>query len=594
MDFRRLFDLLHYQEARFPNKAALLERNDMDWQAWSTRACIDRMNEMSAALLELGLKRGDRAGIYAPLGSPDWLLLDLALQQIGVIVVPIHVGLSNEELAFMLKKAQVRICFAANRECYEDLALVRKNVLNLEQILTFRTLPDLPSLEEYMQEPSSEHLEYIQTSRASIHEDDLVTIIFTSGTSGHPRGVCLSHKNIVSNLKSVIAIVPVNCDHRVLSFLPLSHIFERVVVYTYLAVGASIHFTERPARLFELVKEVRPHYMTVVPLVLERWYEHILKQGKRRGGYRQRLLLWAVKQGKQYNGRFRIAPLYWLKLLLADILVYRHWRRQLGGRLTGVVSGAAALRTELTRLFSAAGIDVREGYGLTEASPVITCNRFEPGGYRFGTAGIPIPGVQIRIVDKDENGRGKIEAKGPNIMLGYLNEENNQSVITEDGWLRTGDIGLLEDKRFLRVFGRAANVFKTGSGRFVSVNNLEQQLERSLYIQQAMVFGRNKPWLAAFIVPDFEYLEEWCAENDVHWTAPEYMIYNPVIQQLYRDQIDRLQKDHPAHERIKNFVLIHQPWTKESGLLTPTFKLRRDKILTKYQDKVAGLFPEQI
>lgn len=593
MDFRRLFDLLHYQEARFPNKTALLERSDMGWQSSSTRECIDRMNEMSAGLLEIGLKRGERAAIYAPQGSPDWLLLDLALQQIGVIVVPIHAGLSDDELTLMLKKARVRICFTANREYYEDIASIRKNILYLEQVLTFRTLPDLPSLEQYMQEPGSEHLEYIQMSRASIHEDDLVTIIFTSGTSGQPQGVCLSHKNIVSNLKSIIAIVPVHCDHRVLSFLPLSHIFERVVVYTYLAVGASVHFTETPARLFEHIKEVRPHYMTVVPLVLERVYERIIKEGKRTGGYRQRILLWAIKQGKQYNGRFRIAPLYWLKLLLADILVYRRWRRQLGGRLSGVVSGAAALRTELSRLFSAAGIEVREGYGLTEASPVVTCNRFEPGGYRFGTAGMPIPGVQVRIAEKDDDGRGQIEVKGPNIMLGYLDDNDARNSITEDGWLRTGDLGLMEDKRFLRVFGREANVFKTASGRFVAVQSIEQQLERSEYIHQTMVFGRNQPWLAAFIVPDFEQLQQWCTAHEVHWTAPEYMVYNPVIQQLYRDEIDRLQKDAHINEWVKAFELVHQPWTQEEGLLTPTFKLKRDKILIKYEKKITGLFPEE-
>lgn len=593
MDFRRLFDLLHYQEARFPNKAALLERGDMGWQAWSTRACIQRMNEMSAGLLELGLKRGDRAGIYGPQGSPDWLLLDLALQQIGVIVVPIHTGLSNDELIQMLKKARVRICFAANRECYDDLHKIQKNVLPLEQILTFRPLPDIPSLESYLQEPSSEHLEYIQTSRASIHEDDLVTIIFTSGTSGQPRGVCLSHKNMVSNLKSIIAIVPVNCDHRVLSFLPLSHIFERVVAYTYLAVGASVYFADTPLRLFDHIKEVRPHYMSVVPLVLERFYERIVKEGKRAGGYRQRILMWALKQGKKYNGRFRIAPLYWLKLLLADVLVYRRWRRQLGGRLAGVVSGAAALRTDLSRLFSAAGIEVREGYGLTEASPVVSCNRFEPGGYRFGTAGMPIPGVQVRIAGKDESGSGQIEVKGPNVMLGYLDKEATRAAMTGDGWLRTGDIGIMEDKRFLRVFGRASNVFKTASGRFVAVNAIEQQLERSRYIRQVMVFGRNQPWLAAFIVPDFDSLQEWCAEHDVHWTAPEYMIYNLIVQQLYRDEIDRLQQDCHTYERIKHFELIDEPWTQEAGLVTPTFKLRREKILTKYEKQKAILFPEQ-
>lgn len=592
MDFRRLFDLLPYQQARFPNQAALVERGDMRWIPWSTEACLVRMNEMSAALLELGVTRGQRVAIYAAQGSPDWLLLDMALQQIGAVVVPIHVGLTDEEREFMLKAAQVKFCFAGDRERYEEVARIRSGVLTLERILTFRKLPDLPALEDYLQEPGQEHLEYLQTLKAGIHEDDLVTIIFTSGTSGQPQGVCLSHKNMVSNLKSIIAIVPVHCDHRVISFLPPSHVFERIVLYTYLAVGASIHFAERPARLLDNMKEVRPHYLTVVPLVLERLYDLVLQDARSGHVYRQRLIMWAIRQGKKYNGRFRIAPWYWFKLLWADLLVYRRWRARLGGKLAGIVCGAAALRPELSRLFSAAGMEVREGYGLTEASPVVTCNRFEPGGFRFGTAGMPIPGVQVRISEPEADGRGQIEVKGPNIMLGYLEPESTGAVMTADGWLRTGDVGRMEQKRFLRVFGRASNVFKTGSGQFVAVRMIEQHLERSAYIHQAMVFGRNQPWLAALIVPDFTVLRDWCEKQGVHWTAPEYMVYNPIVQQFFRDIIDQQSSDLHKHEHIARFELIHEPWTQEDGTLTPTFKLRRPVIQKKHAKRIEPLFAE--
>jgi len=594
MDFRRLFDLLHYQQARFPNKAALLERGHMEWQAWSTEACIQRMDELSAALLELGLNRGDRAGIYAGGGSPDWILLDLALQQIGIVVVPMHAGLHDGELEYMLKASGVRACFTSDREGYEHLDEMRPQVHSLEFLFTFRSLPDLPSLEEHIRIPSPEHLEYIQTLRAGIHEDDLVTILFTSGTSGQPKGVCLSHKNIISNLKSIIAIVPVSCHKRVISFLPLSHIFERVVVYTYLAVGASVYFAERPGQLLANLKEVRPHYLSVVPLVLERFYEDIHRYARQKGGVRQRLIEWAVELGKKYNGRFRIAPWYWFKLLVADLIVYRRWRRQLGGKLEGIVSGAAALRPELARLFSAAGLEVREGYGLTEASPVVSCNRFEPGGFRFGTAGIPIPSVQVRIVEGEgQEGTGIIEVKGPNVMLGYLDdEEGTREVISEEGWLHTGDIGYLEDRRFLHVIGRGSNVFKTASGQFVSVRRIEQQLERSPFVEQAMVMGRNQPWLGALVVPDMEHLQTWCIQHEVHWTAPEYMIFNTLVLQHFEEVIDELNKHLPLYERVKSFQLVAEPWSVENGTMTPTMKLRRAVIEEMYTKARERLFPE--
>lgn len=593
MDFRRLFDLLHYQAARFPNKAALVERGVMGWHHWSTADCIKRMNEMSAALLELGLLRGDRAAIYAEGGSPDWILLDLALQQIGVVVVPIHVGLTRDELAYMLKTVAVKSCFTANREGYEDIQSLRSSVLSLEHLMTFRSMPDIPSLEDKLRMPSPENLEYIQTLRAGIHEDDTATILFTSGTSGKPRGVRLSHKNIVSNLKSVIAIVPVSYKKRVISFLPLSHIFERVVIYTYLAVGASIHFAEKPSRLYENMREIRPHYLTVVPLVLERFYADIQKVTAQKPHFKRQVLVWAVNQGKLFNGRFRIAPIYWLKLLIADVLVFRHWRRRLGGRIEGLVSGAAALRPELARLFSAAGIAVREGYGLTEASPVVTCNRFEPGGYRFGSAGMPIPGVQVRIQSREGEMTGEIQVKGPNIMQGYLDdEEGNKDVFTEDGWLRTGDIGYFEDKRFLHVLGRASNVFKTASGRFVAVRNIEQELEQSPFIDQTIVVGRNQPWLGALIVPDFRYLEGWCEQENIHWTAPEYMVHNPLVLKKFENETDRINKDLHPQDRIRTFQLIPDSWTLENGMLTPTFKKRRALIENKYAKAYDQLFPQ--
>lgn len=591
MDYHRLFDLFSYQEARFSNEAALAYKRQGQAFSFSTQECLHKINQVSAFLLRLGLSPGDRAAIIARHGSPYWNFLDLGMQQIGVIVVPLHATSGEDELEFILQDAQVRVCFTDNEDLYATIHRVQSQTV-LEWVIPFYPLPEVnPSVLELLVDPDFSELSTIGQLKEAVEADQLATIIYTSGTTGKPKGVMLSHANIISNIKSTIALLPIHCEHQTLSFLPLSHIFERMVIYTYIAVGARVSYAEGQEQLLQNLREVRPHFITAVPLIIERVLERIMAYARRRSMLSKKIVLWAIELGKNYYDGKRQPLVYWLRLMLARLLVFRFWRKMFGGRIEGIVVGAAALNPELGRLFSAAGLKIREGYGLTETSPVIAFNRFEPGGARFGTVGMPIPGVELRIVDPDEEGVGQIQVKGPNVMLGYYQQtESTQSVTTDDGWLRTGDLGQWVHKRFLKLKGRQDDMFKTGAGKFIAPEAVEKHLYQSSYIQQCLVGGASKPGPFALIVPRFDELEKWCRANKVHWTAPQFMVLNPKVQGFFRKELDRLNEGLPPYQQIQEFLLLHEPWTEQSGEMTPTLKLRRKKILATHAKNINELY----
>jgi len=591
MDFHRLFEILPYQMAKYPQKVALAHKENARWRTFSTKECIDEVNRYSAGFLRMGLKRGDRSAIISHHGSATWNFLDLAMHQIGVVVVPVHFNQSTPHIEHILRDAEVKYCFTDGIDLYEKIIAIRLALPSLKGVFIFEKIPDLPSCQDLRTEPDEHHLAEFEACRRDIGEDDLATIIYTSGTTGQPKGVELSHKNIASNIKSVLSVIPVNCDHTVLSFLPLSHIFERMVAYTYLAVGASLYYADRTDKLPETYREVRPHYFTAVPRLLEKIYDHIYAQTLKGPLLKRKIVRWAIDLGKRYD-RIRITDIpYWLQLRLASLLVYRHWRNALGGRIRGICVGAAALDEKLGRIFSAAGIIIREGYGLTETSPVLTFNRFEPGLNRFGTVGIPITGVSIRIDQPDENGEGEILATGPNVMRGYHNlPEETRAVFTEDGWFRTGDIGRFVHHRFLQITGRKRDIFKTSSGKFIAPAHLEGKLQLSPFIDQCMIIGYRRPFVVALILPNFVLLELWCRENQVHWTAPQFMVINPKVEKFFRTVVDEINEDLAGHERIRNFLLIHESWTAEQGQLTPTLKLIRPTIEQRFEAEIEKLY----
>ena len=591
MDFNCLFDIVSYQRHRFPQAVAVAgRRQGGDWRRWSVAELEDASRKLAAALYDQGLRPGDFAGILAHCGSPEWLLADLALQRLGVIVAPIHATARPDEVAFILRDSGMKLCFISNADM---LAHLRRSSAALPRLAAFEPLPELPDLASWLEQPvSAEATRFVEELGAD--PDAPATVLYTSGTTGLPKGVLLSHRNIVSNVKSVLAIVPIDQSYVAVSFLPLSHIFERMVLYVYLAAGVSIWYVESPEELPATLREVRPHIFTAVPRVLERSYDRLLARRAALGKAGRWIFDWAVRLGCRYpyTGGGTVPFVYRLKQRVADALIFRHWRRALGGRLQVIVVGAAALQPRLGRLFNAAGIRVREGYGLTETSPVVAFNRFEPGGVHFGTVGIPAPGVDVRIAHPDENGEGEIEVRGPNVMLGYLhNPEETAAKFTPDGWLRTGDTGRFEHKRFLKITGRISEIFKTSSGKFVAPAYVESQLQQSPFIQQALVVGLNQPHVGAILSPNFDALETWCQEHKVHWTAPEFMIFNPKVQQLFEKEIEAINREYlEPVERVRVFRLTADAWTAENGLLTPTLKLRRKDLTKQYEHVLEEMF----
>lgn len=588
MDFTRLFDILDYQQQRFPRKDAFANR---DQPTVSTAAALYERDCLSAGLLQVGLHKGQCFGILAHCGSARWMIADMAMLQTGIIPVPIHATARPEEIAHIIRDAGLKGCFISNAAMLDkfrraqtpvDLLIGMTDIPGTVNWDTITCIPD---------EHDTQKMEYLQDS---ITPDQVATILYTSGTTGLPKGVMLSHHNIVSNIKSVLAIVPVDSTMTVLSFLPLSHIFERTVCYLYQAAGASIWFAESMESLPQIFKEVRPHFFTAVPRILERNYERLLEMRDQSGFVQKKIIGWAMDLGERYPfaGGQAMPVLYRLQLWIADLLVFRRWRKAMGGRVHGIAVGAAALQPRLGRLFSAAGVDVREGYGLTETSPVVAFNRFEPGGVHFGTVGIPAPGVDVRIASPDEHGEGEIEVKGPNVMKGYLHlPEETAERFTADGWLKTGDLGKFEYKRFLKITGRISELFKTSSGKFVAPAFVEEQLRTSPFIDQCMIVGLNQPYVGALILPDFGYLERWCAEKKIHWTAPEFMILNPKINKKYRAEIEQINQTLLGSvEQVKSFHLLSGEWSSENGLLTPSLKLRRRDIMEKYGTELEGMF----
>jgi long-chain acyl-CoA synthetase len=588
MDFQRLFDILPYQQGKYPQKKALAGRENGLWKTYTTESCLQTIEQLSIGLMRLGLQPGERCAIIAHCGSPQWNLVDFALQQAGLVVVPVHATAPVSDIAYILEDAAVRCCFASNEALLRKL---KEAVKGKMAIFTFEKLPDATHWEALLAEPSDAELAELDRQKNAISELDMASVLYTSGTTGTPKGVMLSHRNIVSNIKAIMTLVPFDYQKEALSFLPLSHIFERMVTYLYMAAGTTIWYSERVDDVYDDLQQVRPHFFTAVPRVLEKMHDRALEERQKRGSLGRKIFDMAMEWGKNYDPLENLSPVFWLRHQLLDWLVYRRWRRAFGGRVEGIVVGAAALQPPLARLFCAAGLRVREGYGLTETAPVVSFNHFEPGLFRFGTVGIPLPGVEVKIDQPDENGEGEILVKGPNVTLGYLNQpEETTAAFTPDGWFRTGDAGRFEQRRFLKITGRKRDFFKTTSGKFVAPQRLENHLEQSPYIRQCMVTGINRPYVSALIVPNFTLLEQWCNENKVHWTAPQFMALNPKVLKFMEGVVQSLNETLEPHEWVQKFTLLHEEWSMHNGELSLTMKKLRNVLTGKFEKEIEGMY----
>lgn len=583
MNFTFLHELPYYQQEKYPNNQAFVDCGNKSWNTIDIDSFIQRKEKLSRYLNGF-LKKGDRVAIISHFGSSDWFITDTASLAIGAVVVPIFPNYTQEELQYVFDEIEASCVFCQNEETADK---IQKYITKTCTVITFEESKKYSHLKQIL---DSEIAEQNSNIEPQIDQHDLATIIYTSGSTGMPKGVMLSHRNIVSNIKAIITLIPIQYKHVSASFLPLSHIFERMVIYSYMTIGVSIHFIQDSKEILSTVQKIKPHFMSSVPRILERLHKHIELQFKKAGWMERQFIQFAKKSGEQKEIKWFQYPKWMLSKWVADVVVYRRWRKIIGGRMHGIIVGAAALDPKISRLFTRADIPIKVGYGLTETSPVVSFNRFEPGGTKIGSVGIPIPGVEVKIANQENEDVGEILVKGPNVMLGYYKNQKLTEETIIDGWLHTGDIGKIVHNRFLELTDRKSAIYKTSSGKFAYPRRIEQALKQSPAIDQCMIVCFQKPYVGALIVPDFEYLLLWCAENNVHWTSPLYMVLNDAVIAYYQKVIDETNQHLRKHEQIRTFNLISNAWSVDSGEYTPTLKIKRKSVLKKYEKAIKEMY----
>lgn len=583
-EYTRLFDILHYQQATHPLEAALAEKVDGKWRKYSTAECIEMINKVSKALLKLGVKKGDTIALVSN-NRPQWNFIDQGTQQIGGVTVAIYPNITEGEYQFIFNDAEIKYCFVSDADLYAKINGIKPNVPTLQEIYTFNQVDGAKNWDTILEDVSADDQKQIDELKAQVDAEDLATLIYTSGTTGNPKGVMLTHNNITSNIKASLQCLPLSQGKRALSFLPLCHSFERMVSYTYMAISMNIYYAESMDTIADNLKEVKPNFFTTVPRLLEKVYEKIMAKGHELTGFKKSLFFWAVDIGMQYEIGKDKGFVYNLKLGIARKLIFSKWKEALGGEIEGIVTGAAALNAKIGTLFTAGGIPIMEGYGLTETSPVLTCNRLEEADRKLGTIGIPIPGVEIKLGED-----GEILAKGPNIMKGYYKRPDlTAEVIDKDGWFHTGDVGQWDGK-FLKIVDRKKELFKTSGGKYVAPQQVESKMKESPYIEQIMSIGDNRKFVSALIVPSFVNLEEWAKNNGITYTTNEEMVKNPKVVELIQGEVDKANKEINHVEQVKEFRLMPIEWGIETGELTPTLKVKRKNILEKYNSTVEEMY----
>ena len=577
-ELKRLFDLIPFQLENYPRKDCVSDKKDGQWISFSTEEAQSIIDKISLGLLKLGVNPGDKLAIISP-NRTEWNFVDLGILQIGCVDVPIYPNITVEEYEYILNDAEVKYVFVSNMDLYQKINSIKHKTKSLIDIYTFDKLEGKKHWKEILELADESYTARLNNIRDGVKTNDLATIIYTSGTTGTPKGVMLSHNNILSNVNSISQIMPINNSHRAISFLPICHIFERTAVYFYMKIGSGIYYAESIEKVGDNLKEVKPNYFTTVPRLLEKIYDKIMGKGRELKQPKRAIFGWAVNLANHYHPQGKTNFFYNIRLKAARKIVFSKWLEALGGEVKGIISGAAALQPRLGRIFTAAGVDVVEGYGLTETSPVITCNRFTD--FYIGTVGYPIPDVQIKIADT-----GEILTKGPNVMLGYYNlPEVTKASIDEEGWFHTGDIGVMVDSKYLKITDRLKEIFKTSGGKFIAPLPIENKMKESLFIRNILVIGENQKFCAAIIVPEFDFIKKWTEKKSVKDYLDKGSTYSEAVKERIWKEINHYNKRFSHIEQIKKFELVDKDWTVESGELTPTLKLKR-KVIAKNNEKL--------
>jgi long-chain acyl-CoA synthetase len=579
----RVFDLLFNQYKSFPQEVCLSSKINGEWKSYSTKQVIGISSRIALGLVELGIKKGDRIGVISK-SRPEWNFIDLACQLIGAVSVPMYPNISPKDYQYIINQAELSMLFVSDKDIFTRTQAARKAFPNLPTY-SFDKLKNVKHWMEIHDKGKSVDFNELKQHQTNVIASDLLTIIYTSGTTGSPKGVMLSHKNITSNVQAIKDIPQLSPGDKALSFLPVNHIYERTILYSYYAMGINIYYAESMDTIGDNLKEVQPHTFSTVPRLLEKVYDKIIAKGAELGGLKKGIFNWAISLGLKYDPNEEQGAIYGRQLKLAQKLVFSKWQEALGGNVKSIQCGAAALQSRLMSVFWAAGIKIVEGYGLTETSPVVTANRLDD--MRVGSVGKVVEGVDVKIGED-----GEILVKGPNVMEGYYkNDELTKEVLNKDGWFKTGDVGYL-DQGFLRITDRKKELFKTSGGLYIAPQQIENKLKESVLIDQAMVIGDGRKFPAALIVPNFDELTEEASRRFMLVADFVQLLKEDEIQKLFQKEVERINEGYGKWEKIKEFRIVPEAWSLETGELTPTLKLKRRVILEKYSHLVEDIYQE--
>ena len=583
----RLFDFPYHQQQYHNIPNALVTKKNGVWEKTSSDEYINLANTFSRGLLRIGVKKDIKVAVISSNNRTEWHIVDIGILQLGAQNVPIYPTISEEDYQYILTHSGVEYCFVSDDIVLAKVNAIRQNVPNLKEVYTFNEIEGAKNWQEVLDlGKDTSNQPQVDEAKNAVNTEDLATIIYTSGTTGKPKGVMLSHKNIVSNVLNSEKRIPfVAGKTTALSFLPICHIFERMVVYLYQYYGVGIYFAESIEKLSENMNETKPHVITAVPRLLEKVYDKIYAKGADLTGIKKALFFWAIDLGLRYEPYGKNGWWYETQLSLARKLIFSKWKAGLGGNLNLMVSGSAALQPRLCRIFAAADIPVMEGYGLTETSPVIAVNDMRNHGFKIGTVGKVIDNLEVKIAED-----GEILCKGPSIMMGYYKDPEKTQEAIKDGYFHTGDIGEIDAEGFLKITDRKKEMFKTSGGKYIAPQLIENAMKQSRFIGEIMVIGDGEKMPAAFIQPDYDFLKNWAKKKNIKFTSNESLIENKEVLERFKEEVERMNEKFGKWEQIKKFELTPDIWTVDGGHLTPTMKLKRKVMMDIYKDLYAKIY----
>ena len=590
MEVKRLFDILkQYTEKYADQDVALARKENGGWRKYSIQEYVEITNNLSYAFIKLGIKKDDKVGIICS-NRPEWNMLDMAIMQVGGVSVPIYPTISKEDYRYIINDCCVKLIVLEGTGVLQKIEDVKADTPNLEAIYALSTKCDYPTFDQLVElGKENQNPEELKAREENVNEKDCATIIYTSGTTGNPKGVMLSHYNIVSQLENLKQI-PSPWSKKAFSFLPICHAYERMLVFLYQFLGMSVYYAESLATIASDLKDVQPTMMSAVPRLLEKIYSKVKQSGRSNKGIKKVIFMWALNLAERY----KIDPcnrtwLYNQKLKIADALVYKKIRQTLGAEnFDIVVSGAASIQPNIAAFFSAIKMPIFEGYGMTECSPVIAVSCRLPHGREIGTVGFALPGVEVKIAENKE-----IICRGHNVMMGYYNQpELTREVIDEEGWMHTGDLGEINEYGQVRITGRLKNLFKTSLGKYINPDVIEGKFTESGFIENIVVVGENQIYAGAIIIPDFTFLKTWCQKHEIKFTTPQEMLNNKDVKARFAVEVKKINENFGDTEKIKRYELIADEWSVTNGLLTPTLKVKRSIILGKYKDLIDKMYKE--